>query len=222
MKSKSVILIDNFYEDAMAKRKEALSFDFRIEGSYAGLNSVQRTNLEEAIKKITSTLGTPLLEYHRCNTHGHYRLSKAFDIPKHDIHADSQMTGLPFPQWVGVCYLSLPEDCQGGTSFWRHNKTHLTKYPTPEEQLKVSRMADIPNIPLKIANYFIEEGRHRERWTEIRKIPMVFNRLVLFKADFFHTHSSTFGDKPENSRLIQAFCFNEVDYFIKRVLSYAR
>ena len=35
-----------------------------------------------------------------------------------------------------------------------------------------------------------------------------FNRLVLYRGDYFHASLDYFGDSPENGRLFQTFFFN--------------
>jgi len=38
-------------------------------------------------------------------------------------------------------------------------------------------------------------------------VPMRFNRCVLLRPWFWHTAGPSFGDRPENARLIQMFFF---------------
>ena len=57
---KSIIVVDNFYEDPLAKREEALSCKYKGGGAYPGMNSVRRFYNDEAMRKVTTILGTPL------------------------------------------------------------------------------------------------------------------------------------------------------------------
>lgn len=219
MGSNMIKIIDNFYEDPYARRKEALSCEYQKAETFPGMDSVKSFYLDEALKKIGILLGRSI-RWDRYLFSGHYRFSLASDKWKQDIHVDTFLTGSPFPQWVGNGYLSLPQDCRGGISFWKHRKTGLQEFPTPKEQVRVSRMAKIPNTPWEIGNYFIQEGLDRSRWTEIKKVSMVFNRLVIFKPNCFHSHTSLFGTTRENGRIVHMLPFDEVDYFIKTVKSY--
>ncbi len=225
--ARSIVVVENFYKDPMAKRAEALSFDYRRRGgkaTYPGINSVETPDVGEATEKIASVLGKPIRWFNQTPTtpHSYYRLIMASDRAlDHDIHADSPGAG-PFPQWIGVCYLSLPEDCQGGrggTVFWKHNRTGLERYPSFEEQARLTRMADIPNNPQEARKYLLQEGLDRSLWAEARRVPMAFNRAVFFQATLFHSHGESFGNTKENCRLIQAFIFQELDYFAQLVIS---
>ena len=221
---KSIIVVDNFYDDPFAKREEALTCKYKDRGKYPGMNSTRRFYNDEAMKKIVAILGTPI-QWDLFTSGGRYRISMATDtFSELDVHVDlggTDVTGISLPQWKGICYLSLPQDCQGGTSFWRHNKTGLETYPTPGEQRRVSRITGIPNTPEAIGNYFTREGFDRSHWTEIKRVLMVFNRLLLFKSNLFHTGTSfQFGTTRENCRLIQAFNFNEADHLIKMLMPY--
>lgn len=224
MKERSIRVIDHFYKDPFTKRKEALLCEYQKSKVYAGVNSIKQFHLEEAMKKIEDILGTPV-RWDEFTVNGRYRISTALDTFRQDIHPDSFLPWSPFPQWVGVCHLTLPKNCQGGTSFWKHKKTGFEKYPVLKKELaRVNRIANIPNTPKEIGKYFLEEGLDRSRWLEVRKVPMIFNQLVLFKSDLFHTYTSIFGNSRENSRLVHLFCFDEVDYFIKmiRMMAYSK
>jgi len=37
---------------------------------------------------------------------------------------------------------------------------------------------------------------------------MKFNRIVIFRADMWHSHNYNFGDCLENGRIVQLFFFN--------------
>jgi hypothetical protein len=49
------------------------------------------------------------------------------------------------------------------------------------------------------------EGTKRENWELLFTVPMRFNRLILFRSYLWHTAGISFGDTPENARLIQLF-----------------
>ena len=220
VKSEPIIVVDNFYDDPHKKREDALSCAYDAGGSYPGMLSVKRFHVDEAMKKIEAILGTEV-RWDPSTANGCFRFSLASDASSHrDIHTDAMEAESPFPQWGGVCYLSLPKDCQGGTSFWRHNQTGLQKKPTPKEQAKVGGMVKIPNTPEAVGKYFKQEGLDRSRWKEVKRVQMVFNRLALFQPNLFHSHTSNFGETRENGRLTQLFFFDEVDYFIKMVMSH--
>ena len=95
------------------------------------------------------------------------------------IHSDPMLG-----DWVAVLYLTLitpdtpPED---GTRFWRHIPTGRTRGPWE------------PRI-----------ARDRTQWESWRLVGALFNRLVVFPSDLFHSRSveENFGE-GETARLIQ-------------------
>ncbi len=38
-------------------------------------------------------------------------------------------------RWVGVLYLNLPEQCRGGTAFYRHRPSDQDRAPLTQEEL---------------------------------------------------------------------------------------
>ena len=217
MTSESFRIVDDFYNDPLAVREEALNAVYQPDEQYGGFDSVKSFHADEAMRKIEKVLG---VQIRWDNITGYFHLSTAKDRGPFDIHADTMLPENPFPQWTGVCYLTLPKDCQGGTSFWRHNKTGLTRYPNTEEKDKVSQTCQISNTTESMVHYFIiQEGHDRSRWTQVEQIPMAFNRLILLRSNLFHSHTCHFGDSRENGRLTQVFGCDEVDYVVQRSLS---
>ena len=52
------------------------------------------------------------------------------------------------------------------------------------------------------------EGLDRNQWTRYFLSPMKYNRIVIFRADLWHSHNYNFGDNLENGRIVQLFFFN--------------
>ncbi len=54
-----------------------------------------------------------------------------------------------------------------------------------------------------------EQWRQRRNaaWDLLFEIPIRFNRLIVYRSDFFHSISELFGDSAENGRLVQLFHF---------------
>jgi hypothetical protein len=44
-------------------------------------------------------------------------------------------------------------------------------------------------------------------WECVLEVPMRFNRLIVYRSDFFHSIGELFGDRPENVRFVQLFFF---------------
>lgn len=61
-----------------------------------------------------------------------------------------------------------------------------------------------PNRRMPFAQWL---QRREATWEWLFEVPMRFNRLVMFRSDFFHAITTLFGDSFENGRLVQLFHF---------------
>lgn len=126
---------------------------------------------------------------------GAFRLGEYASHLHNYVHADHTCA-----QLACVYFLNPPNQCTGGTAFWRHKKHRWDAMPTQEE--------------LDTAKYTIEELREDwqkpEAWDMLTLAGMKTNRLIVYPTQKFHSRWpwTGFGDKPENSRLIYAGFFN--------------
>jgi len=144
---------------------------------------------------------------------GAFRLSSAADTARCDIHVDSDAGN---DSYAAVLYLSLPEHCSGGTGFWRHRETGWERRPSAEQlaALGYASFLDFERrwIPVGRQQPFAELRKQRaQAWDCVFEIPMRFNRMIVYRSDFFHAIGELFGDRPENARLVQLFYFQAVD-----------
>ena len=90
---------------------------------------------------------------------------------------------------VALTYLNLPDQCRGGTSFFRHLPTGLERVaPACPETL----IADLYHPP------------EPTEWERICTIEMRFNRVVVYRGNLFHSATVSdedFGAAPEARRL---------------------
>src|SRR3546814_16527372 len=75
--------------------------------------------LTEAVSRL---VGEPLKPMPPTESHAKFRITLAGDVGRATVHVDSS-------HWSGILYLSRPEDCRGGTEFFRHIPT-TTATPT--------------------------------------------------------------------------------------------
>jgi hypothetical protein len=123
-----VIVIDDFLRNPDEVRQQALGLTYRVEGRYPGLNSVEKINIEGLDRMVSHLVYEPVrAPWTRDFSHGSCRVSLASDNDKPArIHIDQS-------HWSGILYLSRPEDCRGGTEFYRHLPTNTDHLPlTPE------------------------------------------------------------------------------------------
>src|SRR5690348_16680077 len=110
----SIILVDDFLDEPHVLRDAALRLNYpEAKGPYPGRNSVERINLDGLNNEVSRLVGEPLVPMIHNQAHGKCRIALASDIGKAKVHVDGS-------HWSGILYLSRPEDCRGGTEFFRH------------------------------------------------------------------------------------------------------
>ena len=193
-----LFVIDDFLRNADAVRAEALSLDYRVEGRFPGYNSVQRINIEGLDQVVSSLVREPVRALTtEGGSHGSCRLALASDDEPGRIHIDQS-------HWSGILYLSRPEDCQGGTEFYRHIRTGTDRVPMDEEGLKAAGYSSYKELQHDILD---KDALDRSKWELTMSVPMRFNRLVLLQPHYWHTSGPGFGDSVENGRLVYLMFF---------------
>jgi hypothetical protein len=111
-----------------------------------------------------------------------------------------------------VLHLTLPEHCSGGTSFYRHRGSGWARRPDAAT-LRAAGYAlfldfQKRNLPPNRRQTFAEwKGQRDATWELLFEVPTRFNRLVVFRSDFFHAISGLYGDQLANGRLVQLYHF---------------
>lgn len=199
----SVIILDDFYQDAMQIREMALGLEYPDPGPqayYSGRNS-RHALINQGIVDSLSRVACDRLSPAPKSATGHFRIGLAGDMPRQDIHID------PYRDWAGIIYFSLPEHCRGGTTFWRHKRLGIEAMPSDPKVIESLGYKDYEEMRNRIAN---EDGIDRGKWEPTMTVPMKFNRCLLFRSWLWHSHAENFGDSIENGRLIQVFFFDIV------------
>jgi hypothetical protein len=195
-----LIIVDDFYDDPLEVRNRALKLEFPDHGGraqYAGRNSRLYLLNQQMLTMISRLVGQPLVPARNSPT-GHFRISLATDTASQDIHTD------PARDWAGILYMNLPEQCRGGTSFFRHKALGIDEVPADPETIKRFGFKDREDMRLSLV---ARDGQDRSRWELTMTVPMRFNRLILFRPWMFHSFTENFGDSVETGRLIQVFFF---------------
>lgn len=190
----SIIILDDFLADPYAVRTAALGLDYNPahkRGNYPGLTSDSALDVSALHDKISRTLGMPVTG--DPNTlHGHCRITKRADKGVTGVHIDPC-------DYSGILYLSEPQHCKGGTSFFRHKPTGLERIPTTPLALAQSGFADINQAVEQTVN---ADTNKPARWEKVMTAPMRFNRLILFSPWLFHDAGPGFGKADDDARLV--------------------
>ena len=195
----TVIIVDDFYPDPHKIREVALGFDYPSQdGNYPGRNSRQRLHIDGLDAAVSDIIGQPVVG-DMTQAHAQFRITLAADRASYHVHVD---TGV---HWSGVAYLSLPENCNGGTELFRHIESGTERAPINDEELLL--FGD--ETPQEAINRVMTaDANDSSKWEKVMTLPMRFNRLVLFRPWLWHAASAGFGTTPEDGRLIQGLFFS--------------
>lgn len=201
----NIIVIDDFYSNPNEIRQIALNSTYPEPNdgyTYPGKNSHENYYPEFLHKTFEAILKRELIPSHK---NGYFRLSLENDTHLQDIHVD------PVWEFGAVCYLNLPEQVidEAGTSFWIHNKTYTESCPCTDDQAKYF---GYPSAKEAWWTTVYGEGLDRSKWTRYFLSPMRYNRIVIFKANLWHSHNCNFGTNLQNGRLVQLFFFNPTEW----------
>lgn len=195
----SMIIVDDFFGNAKGLREAALKLTYpKQEGPYPGRNSVERLNLEGLTEEISRLVGEPLVPMDKDQAHGKCRISLASDVGSAKVHVDAS-------HWSGILYLSEPEDCRGGTEFFRHIETDTERAPYNDQE--AMQRFGASSAKQWTSDILDRDSVDDSKWEMTMRVPMRFNRLVLLRPWLWHTAGESFGDKIENGRLIYLMFF---------------
>ncbi|CAN5259035.1 hypothetical protein BH10PSE4_BH10PSE4_03390 [soil metagenome] len=211
------VVIDGVYADPWAVRRLALELDFqRPAGLYPGrfaTVSIRPRGLEALLNDLLSPrLGRRLVfsPYYGDTTFAIIETPPDALVPlQRQPHYDT------FCDFAGVVYLSRRGGAPGGTSFWRHRRTGLTRAPgerlsvAPETARAAERLLleGITELP---PGYPVETSVH---WALTEVVDMRFNRLVAYDARAFHSPHITRFESPSDrtrARLTQSLFLDVV------------
>ena len=186
---KSIIVIDDFYDNPHEIRNYALSQQFDVTGNYPGYRTKPLIN-EEAKTKLTDISkrmwgGTPDFPTHDDSYQGSYQWCPSWH--KSWVHYDS------WNSYACVIYLTPDAPLHTGTALYRHKKTGLTHKPENET----------------LCERLLSDGRDYTKWDITDRVGNVFNRAVIYPGTAFHASIEYFGFEKEDARLFQTFFFNK-------------
>jgi len=190
----SLLIIDDFLADSHAARAAALALDYdraTRHGNYPGTlsgASLPVQGLDETVSRIIGVSVKP----QPGTSHGHCRLTLKGDRGVSGVHIDPCF-------YSGILYLSRDSDARGGTDFFRHKRTGLEQVPSDPLGLATAGYGDVNALIEDVVN---RDTLHAARWERVMRVPMRFNRLILFSPWLFHNSADGFGTSAETGRLV--------------------
>ena len=195
----SLIIVDDFLSNAHELRDAALRLTYpEQDGAFPGRNSLERIEVGGLAQKASELVREPLKPISPPQSHAKFRITMAQDKGRARVHIDSGA------HWSGILYLSRPEDCRGGTEFFRHRRTNTDRAPINAAERAALGYASGQEMYRDIIE---RDSNDDSKWELTMRAPMRFNRLVLLRPWLWHTAGEAFGDSMENGRLVYLMFF---------------
>lgn len=189
--------MENFAPDAEAVREAVIagSFATRQGPDGADYTGISDYPVPHWFTRIGEVLGREVVPRLSC-----FRLNLAGELPHSWVHSDDICA-----QYASVLYLNPPEQCAGGTAFWKHAALGVS-YLLSREELEARGMD--ADAFYKLMN---REWKDADAWRQVAFMEMKFNRFLTYPTCFFHSRWpwEGFGTSPQDGRLIWA-CFYDL------------
>lgn len=197
----SLIVVDDFLTTADAVREAALKLTYPdLQGAFPGRNSLERIEMGGLAAHVSQITGERLQPLSPQGSHAKCRITLASDVGRGKVHVDPGY-------WSGILYLSRPEDCHGGTDFFRHRRTNTDRRPMTPQEVAAMGYASYEESHQDIIE---RDGLDDSAWERSMTVPMRFNRLLLLRPWLWHTAGPGFGDGLDNGRLVYLMFFAAV------------
>lgn len=207
MKQPFFIAIDDVYDDPDKVREYALNCEYgprkTIPGTgfdngkatWDGKQSIKPyPKRGEIIKIANEVTGKKLFNSHPDS--GKFRITKGSEVNTFtEVHYDNCVDY----QYAGVIYLNKLQPWQSipGTILYKDAVEGIKK------------ATDASGIAYPVDR---ETLCRKDKWIPHIISNIVYNRLIIYKANYFHHPAQPFGDTDEEARLIQIFFWTEDGY----------
>jgi len=179
----SFITVDNFYKNPDEVRDFALKQLYAEHKDYhKGKRTDKLFKFDGLKERFENLLGKKIRNWDTHGTNGCFQYC---------IGGDQLVYHNDFQTYAGLIYLTPDAPPQSGTTFYRSKHTKKMKIEDGES-----------NIVFQ--NGFLDPTQ----FDVVDVIGNVYNRLVLFDAQFIHAASCYFGNNISNGRLFQLFFFD--------------
>jgi hypothetical protein len=195
------MVIDEFLSerDAWSLREAGLKLEYPdLQGAFPGRNSLQRIQVPGLPQAISQLVGERLRPIEPPQSHAKFRITRAGDVGLGRVHIDGPV------DWSGILYLSRPQDCRGGTEFFRHLPTGTDHAPTSLAELQAMGLGSFEAVQDEL---IARDSNDASKWEMTMRVPMRFNRLVLLRPWLWHSAGEAFGSTMEDARFVYLMFF---------------
>jgi hypothetical protein len=188
-----LVIVDNFYNNAMETRDYILTQEFKVRGNYPGqrTRSYATTELKNSIEKYIEPVAGKITDWPMYKEgeddvyNGAFQYTTSRD--RSWIHNDG------FNNWAAVCYLTPNAPVTSGTAFYKFFDG--TRNSEESEARGNKEIID-------------KASQDMTKWQLVDKIGNVFNRLIIFNSKNYHMSQDYFGTDKNDGRLFQVFFFS--------------
>lgn len=191
-------IVDNFYNDALEVRKFALQQKFiKRPGNYPGVRTDRISNLNSNFFTYFAQKLTAL--YFDKSEKVEYDIVTLFQSIDGSYDTGWIHTDLSTGEYdvAGVVYLTPQAPIGTGTGIFRSKVEPIQASDIAKKPYSIDNL----NNP----NYNKEQQRFNDQFECTVNIGNVFNRLVVYPVEEWHTQMGFFGNTLETSRLTQVF-----------------
>lgn len=199
-----VTIVDDFFKDPDSIRAQALSLEFSTGGNAPGPRAICPENISKIVAKKLFAL---LIDMNKHIVQG--QLDLYFQLTKKDfeygwVHSDVNKT-----YFAGVIYLTPNAPLSGGTAM----------YKPVDNNLDFNLYDSLQNIK---KDFYTNKTNDLEQFKEAREknnnlfyktvdISNIYNRLVMYPVDEFHSENKLFGETKEDARLTLVFFVTHIE-----------
>ena len=194
----SLLQFDDFASDAAAVREAVIAGEFKTEigpdgGEYTGISKYP---VPEWFDRVSFVVKKKIIPHISC-----FRLNLKGEFPHSWVHSDGLCA-----QYASVLYLNPPQQCSGGTAFWRHAGLNIDRMPTRDELLNLGLGADWFRSMME------REWKDLAFWEQAGFTAMKWNRFITYPTSCFHSRFpfEGFGTTPQDGRLVWV-CFYDIE-----------
>jgi len=188
----NLMILDNFYENPDEVRNFALQQEFIITGNFPGKRTLRAFGINKMYEKIQSyfkQFDYKIIDFFDKDIENRgncaFTISTSNDKAKTWIHIDSGINDENTYNMAGVLFLTPNPPSNSGTVFYEFDNNSEYKKDLSYDKY----------------TYDIT------KWKKIDTIGNVYNRLILFNAERYHSINNLFGTDKYNGRLTQNFFF---------------
>tara|TARA_R110000868_G_scaffold409294_1_gene694524 strand:- start:881 stop:1459 length:579 start_codon:yes stop_codon:yes gene_type:complete len=185
-----MISVADFYNNPDEVREFALNQEFSQVGNFPGTRT--QPFLNDSVKEILQQIVEPSsgkITWWGDVQSGAFQSTLAID--RSWMHVDSTTT------WAGIVYLTPDAPVSAGTGIFKFKENDLRTWDYTEHTDEENKISPHHTY-----------SQDYTKWEMVDRIGNLYNRLILYRGNLFHTSLDYFGNRLDNGRLFQTFFFN--------------